>query len=139
MPIMMKLWRYQSGRDSSDLGDYQDDAGISTARGPLNTIDQPYPYITPNTKHPKSVRSSSHFQTMDPLLASHTSVIQGWGASRTSVVSHSSNKPHEQSVASYFREQESSNNDTLLRVQVDSSLVRTTFYVPVSLMLAART
>ncbi len=41
----------------------------------------------------------------------------------------------EKSVSSYFRQQEASNSDSLLRVQVESSLQKTTFYVPVSLML----
>jgi hypothetical protein len=41
----------------------------------------------------------------------------------------------ERSVNSFFRIQEEADNDSLLRVQVESSVQKTTFYVPVSLML----
>lgn len=52
----MKLWRYQSGGESSDAGD-NEDAGISTTRGPLNVMEKPSTYSTPNKKKPpKSVR-----------------------------------------------------------------------------------
>lgn len=59
----MKLWRYQGALESDISGSH--DAGVSTARGPLNMIEQPSSYTTPNKKHSKTVRSSRRLQTMD--------------------------------------------------------------------------
>jgi hypothetical protein len=41
----------------------------------------------------------------------------------------------EQSASAFFAEAQKADNDTLLRVQVESSVQKTTFYLPVSLML----
>jgi hypothetical protein len=54
--------------------------------------------------------------------------LQSWSASPNSVTSNMIGEEH--SVSSFH-----TGNDSLLRVQVESSLLKTTFYVPVSLML----
>ena len=63
--------------------------------------------------------------------------MQSGGTSPTSVTDDctASTKSRDESVASHFQHQRESENDSLLRIQVLSSLPKSTFYVPVSLML----
>lgn len=50
-------------------------------------------------------------------------------------LSYSNDQEEGRSVVSHIRHQQASGNDGLLRVQVESCIQKTTFYVPVSLML----
>ena len=58
---------------------------------------------------------------------------KSWSASPNSVIQNLFKEDH--SVNSFFHLHQNSDNDSLLRVQVESSIQKTTFYVSVSLML----